>query len=55
MATEQIQRSVWKSDRLEGLTRIATLIKMIDGKARIREERLIFEIQSIIDTKELLR
>jgi len=40
---KQIQRSVWQSDNLEELIRIATLIKNIDGKARVMEEKLVFE------------
>lgn len=39
----QIQRSVWKSNNLKELIKIATLIKMIGGKAIIMEEKLIFE------------
>lgn len=39
----QIQKSVWKSNNLKELIRIATLIKMVGGKARIMEEKLIFE------------
>ncbi len=40
---EQVQRSVWKSENLNDLTRVALLIKNIGGKARIMEEKLIFE------------
>ncbi len=43
MKAEMVQRSAWKSYDLNGLTRIATLIKNVGGRARIMEERLIFE------------
>lgn len=38
----QVQRSLWKSNNLKELIRIATLIKNIGGQARVLEERLIF-------------
>jgi hypothetical protein len=34
---------MWKSDKLNKLIEIATLVKKSGGKARILEEKLIFE------------
>ncbi|TAL48476.1 hypothetical protein EPN87_00490 [archaeon] len=39
----QVQRSMWKSDNLRELTRLAVLVKNVGGSARITEERLIFQ------------
>jgi len=38
-----IQRSLWKSDNVNELIRIAELIKNVGGSARVMEERLIFK------------
>jgi|FaiFalDrversion3_1042247.scaffolds.fasta_scaffold11438_2 CRISPR/Cas system-associated endoribonuclease Cas2 len=38
-----IQRSIWKSENLTELIKIATLIKNIGGKAKIVEEKVVFE------------
>ena len=38
-----IQRSVWGHDDLNELIKLAILIKNVGGKARIMEEKLIFE------------
>jgi CRISPR/Cas system-associated endoribonuclease Cas2 len=38
-----IQRSIWKSENLSELIKIATLIKNIGGKAKIVEEKVVFE------------
>ena len=40
---KMVQRSLWKSDNLKELIRIAILIKNVGGKARVLEEKLIFE------------
>jgi len=40
---KKIQHSVWKSNKLDKLIEIATLVKKSKGKARILEEKLIFE------------
>ena len=39
----QVQRSIWKSDNLRELTRLAVLVKNVGGRARIVEEKLIFQ------------
>ena len=43
MNAEKVQQSAWKSDKLDKLIEIATLVKKSRGKARILEEKLIFE------------
>ncbi len=43
MKATMVQRSMWQHPRLDELVRIATLIKSVGGRARIMEERLIFE------------
>ncbi len=43
LGAEMVQHSTWKSARLDDLVRIAGLIKNIGGKARIMEEKLVFE------------
>ncbi len=43
MNAKMVQRSLWSSEDLEGLIKIAILIKNAGGKARIMEEKLIFE------------
>lgn len=40
---KKVQRSMWKSDKLNELIRLATIIKNVGGKARVLEEKLIFE------------
>ena len=40
---KMIQKSVWSSKDLKEMVKIATWIKLAGGKARIMEERLIFE------------
>jgi len=40
---KMVQRSLWKSSNLNALINLATLIKEDGGKARIMEEKLIFE------------
>jgi len=43
IGAKMVQRSLWASDNLDELTKIATLIKNVGGKARIMEEKLVFE------------
>ncbi len=43
MRAAMAQRSVWQHPGLDELVRIAILIKNVGGRARIMEERLIFE------------
>ncbi len=38
-----VHHSMWESGNPDKLIRIATLIKNIGGRARIMEERLLFE------------
>jgi len=42
MDAKQVQRSVWKSEKIDSLVKIAMLIKNVGGKARVLEETLIF-------------
>jgi CRISPR/Cas system-associated endoribonuclease Cas2 len=39
---EKIQNSVWRSENLEELTKIALLIRNSGGKAQILEEKIVF-------------
>jgi len=41
MNARMVQRSLWESENLEGLIRIATLIRNVGGRARILEEKFI--------------
>ena len=43
MGARMIQRSLWQHEDLNELIRIAMFIKNVGGKARIMEEKLIFE------------
>ena len=38
-----IQKSLWEHENLSFLVKIALLIKNVGGKARVMEEKLIFE------------
>ena len=40
---KMIQKSVWSSKDLDKIIKLATWIKLVGGKARIMEEKLIFE------------
>lgn len=40
---EKVQFSIWKSNNLKELVKIASLIKRLGGKASILEEKFIFE------------
>ena len=40
---KMIQKSIWSSSNLSLLVKLATWIKEVGGKARILEEKLIFE------------
>jgi len=42
IGARMIQRSLWASNDLEELIRIASLIKEIGGKARVLEEKFVF-------------
>ena len=43
LGAKMVQRSLWQHEDLTELIKIATLIKNAGGKARIMEEKLIFE------------
>lgn len=43
LGAKMVQRSLWQHEDLNELISIAILIKNAGGKARIMEERLIFE------------
>lgn len=42
ISAEKIQNSVWRSDNLKELTKIALWIRNAGGKATILEEKIIF-------------
>ena len=42
ISAKKIQFSIWKSEKLEELMRIAIFIKQAGGNARILEEKFIF-------------
>ncbi len=42
LGAKKIQHSVWSSENLDSLVRIASFIKKSGGSARILEERFIF-------------
>lgn len=42
IGAEMVQRSIWRSDNLKELMRLAILIMNIGGKAMILEEKVVF-------------
>ncbi len=42
MNAKKIQNSVWKSENLKGLTKIAVWINNAGGKSRIIEEKIVY-------------
>ena len=42
IGAEKVQRSVWRSDNLRELTRIAVWIRNAGGSAQILEEKVIY-------------